>query len=350
MLVLLKRPPTSAVRSARLLRYRPAPRRGFIDFQPLADGFIAVANTLPFPESWPKYSTTIILGTLVVRTAWTLPPVIWARSRRRKQGEVVQPELSKQALILREEVGKATAKKKLPYEEYKREYYKQLVATRKELDKKHGTNPLVTTLVPPAMNMPLFFLISLMLRQAATAPTPLSSESFLTFETLASTDTSGIMPIAFGLITLANFEIMSKGPPAPKSAIPQKPQSGLPRNLLWTNRGPVLEFGLRFLPIVVIVLALNMPGAVVLYWVTSSTYTFIERLLFTTIDRRNAWAAKVKFALAKAAAEASPGDGAESSSSPATRKLTNGSGAVPSSSSSAQQTSKSPRRDGSTKR
>ncbi|KZT53386.1 hypothetical protein CALCODRAFT_54411 [Calocera cornea HHB12733] len=293
MLLLLRRASPTA-RPGRLLHRRPTLRRGFFDFQPLADGFITLANTLPIPPDWPQYTTTIIVGTVAARTVFTLPFVLWSRRKARKLEEVVHPELSEAALALREQVRQDVHDKKGTYEDYKQEMSKQLMAKRKELLAKHGTSPLAMRLVPLAVHIPLFLMISVTLRQAAASPvSPLARESFLTIESLASTDTSGVLPIAFGLLTMVNVE-MIRQPPSPAGPLPPTLLK-----LLWSRRRAILDFVLRFTGIIAIPMALNMPGAVVIYWITSGLYTFTERLTFTTLDQRRARAVKAKQESAK---------------------------------------------------
>ncbi len=55
-------------------RRLPPQRRGFI-----TDAFLDLATALPYPTSWPPYSTTIILGTILVRIG-ILPVAIWVCS------------------------------------------------------------------------------------------------------------------------------------------------------------------------------------------------------------------------------------------------------------------------------
>lgn len=45
--------------------------------QRASDGFLDLALAIPFPESIPPYSGTIILLTVVSRLVWTLPFSIW---------------------------------------------------------------------------------------------------------------------------------------------------------------------------------------------------------------------------------------------------------------------------------
>lgn len=48
--------------------------------QTLSEGFLDLAQALPLPASFPPYSTTIILVTIVTRLALTVPFSVWVRA------------------------------------------------------------------------------------------------------------------------------------------------------------------------------------------------------------------------------------------------------------------------------
>ena len=81
-----------------------------------------------------------------------------------------------------------------------------MTTRRDELYKEHKCRPLTTMLLPPVSQLPLFVCTSMVLSRAAQAPTPLDSESFLTLTSLAHVDPTATLPIALGIITLANVE------------------------------------------------------------------------------------------------------------------------------------------------
>lgn len=60
--------------------------------------------------------------------------------------------------------------------------------------------------VPFIAQAPPFILLSLTLIRASTDPTPLDSESFMTLTTLAHPDSTMMIPILVGLVTVANVE------------------------------------------------------------------------------------------------------------------------------------------------
>jgi hypothetical protein len=57
-----------------------ANRRSFVTFETFTEGFLDLAIALPYPESFPPYSTTIILVAVVSRLLFTVPVSIWVRS------------------------------------------------------------------------------------------------------------------------------------------------------------------------------------------------------------------------------------------------------------------------------
>lgn len=60
--------------------------------------------------------------------------------------------------------------------------------------------------VPAFTQLPLFVFGTMLCSRFATKPTPLEDESFLTLTSLAHPDATGVLPIALGLVTLANVE------------------------------------------------------------------------------------------------------------------------------------------------
>jgi mitochondrial inner membrane protein COX18 len=61
-------------------------------------------------------------------------------------------------------------------------------------------------LIPIATQLPLFALTSLVFAHACALPTPLDSEAFLSLTSLSHPDPIAGLPIALGLISLANVE------------------------------------------------------------------------------------------------------------------------------------------------
>ncbi len=84
-----------------------------------------------------------------------------------------------------------------------------MLAQRNELFAKHRCRPWLTMLIPPLTQLPLFVGSSMFLSRLSQPPTVFDAESFLTLTSLAHTDPTAALPIALGLITLANVESSS---------------------------------------------------------------------------------------------------------------------------------------------
>jgi inner membrane protein COX18 len=84
-----------------------------------------------------------------------------------------------------------------------------MLARRKELFAEHRCHPWLTMLIPPLTQLPLFVGSSMFLSRLSQSPTVFDSESFLTLASLSHADPTAALPIALGLITLANVESSS---------------------------------------------------------------------------------------------------------------------------------------------
>ncbi|KAG8742576.1 DNA-directed DNA polymerase epsilon, subunit B [Ceratobasidium sp. 414] len=218
---------------------------------------------------------------------------LWSRARAHRREHIVGPELQAWREKTKETVGKAFAREGKPYEEYRAEMGRLQVAKIKELNKIHRCSPLPTMLAPFAIHAPLFILATASFRQAAlmhTAPmNPLALESFLTLPSLAHVDPTGVLPIAVGLLMFSNVELgrlsrpTKQVKPAPSDGSRETPTTELPR---MSSLVTALENGLRGASILFIWVAMQAPGAVVLYWLTSASYTLIERLFFINHGKR----------------------------------------------------------------
>ncbi|KAG8720308.1 hypothetical protein FRC08_000604 [Ceratobasidium sp. 394] len=271
-------------------------RRHISILEPLASGIIETGHILssfPLATSLPPYSSTIIAITLALRTGITLPMALWSRARAYRREHIVGPELKAWREKTKEAVGKAFAREGKPYEEYRAEMGRLQVAKIKELNKIHRCSPLPTMIAPFAVHAPLFILATASFRQAAlmhTAPmNPLALESFLTLPSLAHTDPTGVLPITIGLLMFSNVELGRLSRPTKQLKPTPSNDSGgtstteLPR---MSSLVTALENGLRGASILFIWVAMQAPGAVVLYWLTSASYTLVERLFFINYGKR----------------------------------------------------------------
>lgn len=77
---------------------------------------------------------------------------------------------------------------------------------QKQLYAKHSCSPWTTTFVPALTQLPLFVLGTATFSTLTSHPSPLNDESFLILTSLAHPDPTGVLPVALGLLTLANVE------------------------------------------------------------------------------------------------------------------------------------------------
>lgn len=84
-----------------------------------------------------------------------------------------------------------------------------MIARRKELFTKHRCHPWLTMAIAPLTQLPLFVGSSMLLSRLSQPPSAFDAESFLTLTSLAHADPTAALPIALGLVTLANVESAS---------------------------------------------------------------------------------------------------------------------------------------------
>ncbi|KAF8639734.1 hypothetical protein AX17_000996 [Amanita inopinata Kibby_2008] len=179
--------------------------------QGICDGFLDLALALPIPPSLPPYSTTIILVTLVTRTA-LLPIAIWGRRRVRRVEEVVLPALESMKPAVSKQVLEDMKRQRIRgnKDDLKRIHTQRSIALltvhRKQLFAEHNCRPLPSIILPPLSQLPFFVLSTIALGRLSADPTPFDSESFLTLATLAHPDPTMTMPILLGVLSMANLE------------------------------------------------------------------------------------------------------------------------------------------------
>ncbi|CAE6534370.1 unnamed protein product [Rhizoctonia solani] len=156
-------------------------------------------------------------------------------------------------------------------------------------------------ILPFAVHAPLFIMATASFRHAALmshVPTnPLASESFLTLPSLAQVDPTGMLPIAVGLIMFSNIELGKLSRPSKANSTPNDvtlsnstskapEEKALAEQPKMSTIISAFENGLRGVSILFIWIAMQAPGAVVIYWLTSASYTFFERLFLIKFGKR----------------------------------------------------------------
>ncbi|KAI0796717.1 60Kd inner membrane protein-domain-containing protein [Abortiporus biennis] len=254
--------------------------------QTLSDGFLDLAIALPYPQSLPPYSSTIILVAVATRLAFTVPFSIWAKKRQWKAEEVAMPQLKQERPQIIQQVLKDMRNDGFRgnEEEAKKELQKRakpiLEKRRDELFKLNHCSPKITMLIPPVSQLPLFVGFSMMLSRISQAPTVLDSESFLTLTSLAHPDPTLTIPIVIGVITLANVEssrwfmdaaaIEREKKVAEWTA--QRRAQG--HNVLEPKK--IIQSSLRVLAVGRILIAALVPGSIQVYWLTSATFGLLQ--------------------------------------------------------------------------
>ncbi|KAN0065617.1 hypothetical protein ACQY0O_000743 [Thecaphora frezii] len=302
----------------------------FLD--PLVPALHSLAETLHItgPSS---HALSIVVLAFAVRTVFTLPMTIWQRRRTLRMTELVVPEWTaykeKAPNVVRARCRKAGKS----YEEFQKELQADLKAKINSLMKQHRCAPLPSLLAPFAVHLPVFLVVSALIRQAALAsgtpfadevlpwwsPSPEMAAQFKASAsiladrglepeliaklhgtqggpTLADRDTSMIGPVSLGLLTMTNVELTSwsrralaklasVGTPA-ASDKPKEAVDVVDAEEEEPRRTRILTNVFRTLAIAAIPIATQAPGALIIYWLSSGVYTLMQNSVFAFLDRR----------------------------------------------------------------
>ncbi|KAG6378674.1 hypothetical protein JVT61DRAFT_12945 [Boletus reticuloceps] len=266
-------------------------RRTFVSLDVLKDGFLDLAIALPIPPSWPAYSTTIILCTVLTRLAFTVPFSVWSKRRQWRAEEQVLPRLQSEGPVIAKRVLEDMREEKVrgtkeELQTVHRTRMKAAVAARqKELFAEYRCQPTTTIAIPLLTH----------------TPTPFDSESFLTLSTLLHPDPTATLPIALGFITLANVEstrwFMTDQQREREVEAQKRREERIAKGERFIEPQKVIKSALRLISVGRILVATMVPGvqllsstvgfpssstlqSVVLYWVTSATFGLVQTWLF----------------------------------------------------------------------
>ncbi|KIO19876.1 hypothetical protein M407DRAFT_11174 [Tulasnella calospora MUT 4182] len=188
--------------------------RHFSPITALGDQILSVGNALgefPLPEFIGPYAAGIVLSTVVIRTAVTLPVFFWARKRVARQRDIVIPKIIEWRKPFAAKLAAEAKTKPNPKEWFESEFKTAAIAYRANLLKEHKCQPLYTALAPPLTLIPTIVLTSLAIRGICVMPdTPLYFEKFLSDVPLALPDATGIFPLAVGMLSLTSLELGRK--------------------------------------------------------------------------------------------------------------------------------------------
>ncbi|PWN49937.1 hypothetical protein IE53DRAFT_331171 [Violaceomyces palustris] len=190
-----------------------------------------------------SHAISIVLVAFAARATITLPVTLWQRARSRRMVERVLPAWNEIKKTAPYTVRKRCRLAGKSYEEYQIELKSELKARLSELMKVHNCSPLPTFLAPLAVNVPLFIVLSTVIRYASLPPSPFSFEILPWWEpspeiqaqfsasamilaekgldteqitrlqgtfggpTLSDKDSTMMGPIALGLMTMTNVEL-----------------------------------------------------------------------------------------------------------------------------------------------
>ncbi|WFD32743.1 hypothetical protein MSPP1_003794 [Malassezia sp. CBS 17886] len=284
---------------------------------------------LPYP-----YTVSIVGMTVLLRAAVSVPLVVWQRRRNDRLSHVVLPEWSvwKQqipAAVWNRRMSSHHAMSTETKAQIQRMIKRSLQEKWEHLVELNNCSPMRTTLVSLAVHVPLFVVVSMLLRQGALLPdSPFLNEvvpwwspdeTFLRQmsasrqilldkgldarladgltqihgPTLANRDSSHILPILIGSLTMLNAELSNW---TRRRRHDREAALGLsaPREPLAPNEAPsttaeplsarVVSNALRVGAVVSIPVAAQMPSALLVYWLTSSLITFVQTVYFARAD------------------------------------------------------------------
>lgn len=156
---------------------------GFLSFvDPLAQHLVSfpqyagLLDMVPYP-----YTMSVVTLTLALRTCVSLPTVLWQRRRNDRLSQVVVPEWK----VWQRQIPAAVMKQHAPKQDMDRrtewqiqwQIRRQLREKWEHLTTLYNCSPMRTTLVSLAVHVPLFLLVTWLLRQGAVLPdTPLAQE------------------------------------------------------------------------------------------------------------------------------------------------------------------------------
>nr|CDI51847.1 cytochrome c oxidase biogenesis-related protein [Melanopsichium pennsylvanicum 4] len=314
---------------------------GFEFLQPYVPTIHNLADTLHLSGPY-AHALSIFILAFAVRTVVTLPVTLWQRSKTRKLTEHVLPEWE----VMKEQIPlKVRARSRragLSYEAFEKEAQKELKTELAKLLRKHNASPLPAFIGPATVSIPVFLLMTALLRQSALEPaSPFSSELLPWWSpspelvqqfksstailadrgfdeaaiaklkgtmggpTLVDKDSTMIGPVSFGMLTLANTELnsWSRSSIAKIREVTSGETDAADRTAgkLLANDGKakgeevedeprrvrIITNALRVLAIAFIPIACQAPGVLVIYWLSSGIYTLVQNSVLAVMDRRS---------------------------------------------------------------
>ncbi|EPQ27485.1 uncharacterized protein PFL1_05023 [Pseudozyma flocculosa PF-1] len=320
---------------------------GFSFLEPWAPTLHSLADTLHITGPY-AHAISIFALAFAVRTVFTLPMTLWQRRRTQRMTELVVPEWTAYKASAPTVVRARCRRAGKSYEEFQKELQADLKAKIRDLLRQHRCSPVPSFLAPLAVHLPVFLMLSALIRQSAMLPgSPFAAEvlpwwspspemaaqfkasaSILADRgmepeliaklqgtqggpTLADRDNTMIGPVSLGMLTMTNVELTSwsrramakltalgdstkaeakpPGPASDAAARGQPTSSGVSSSSSEDEeprRTRILTNAFRVLAIASIPIASQAPGALIIYWLSSGTYTLVQNSIFALVDRR----------------------------------------------------------------
>lgn len=199
-----------------------------------------------------EWWSSIILGTVAIRLM-ILPAVVWALRNKYRMG-MMQPELLRLQIRC------------------KRNTHEERVAYAREMQalyKRNNFHPL-RSLAPLFVQGPVFMSMFFALRRLGTAFPEVVDGGALWFVDLSATDITLILPVVTGITMLASVEVGLRTQTAEASP-----------------EGEIMQGILRGLCLTMPLIASYMPCSVLVYWVSTNTFTLLQSALLSRPAVRN---------------------------------------------------------------
>lgn len=303
--------------------------------EPVARYLVSVPETIGILDALPyPYTASIVVMTLLLRSSISVPISLWQRSRGERLNNIVVPEWNvwkKQipASILSRQASNGAEADEMHRRQVQRQIQSALREKWKHLVQIHNCAPWRTTAVSLLAHVPLFVLVTVLLRQAAILPdSPLLQELIpwwspdATFAaqtaatkqilvekgldarsierlttmggpTLVDRDSTQIMPIVVGSLNMLNVELSQwvrqrRAAREQALGLGTKPAGGSKDNDNKESlREQVLGNALRTGAVVSIPIACSVPSVLLVYWSTSALVTMMQNVYFAWLDGKN---------------------------------------------------------------
>ncbi|PWN42053.1 hypothetical protein IE81DRAFT_290862 [Ceraceosorus guamensis] len=310
--------------------------------QPVVDLLCNLPSILHLEWISHPYAISILIFTFALRTTFTLPMTLWARSRQQRLVDKVLPEWNTLKERLPDTVRRECRARGDSFEQFQKEFRRRSKSELKTLLTVHRCAPMPSILAPVAVSLPLFVLLSYSLRLALQTPAGLagigsevlpwwkpSPDLEASFKAsaeilkarglegealqeitqsygpkLTEIDRTSFGPISLCFMTLANVEWMQwlrrktggwgvSANEASNAVAQTGRKAGKPGDAPAVQeeeslRMKIVGNALRLLAICFVIISSQVPSALLIYWLSSAFFTLCQTGTLAAIDRRRA--------------------------------------------------------------